>query len=75
MDIGEVKIEDNPDGSATLSVEVDYETIKLLASIGILKLLSDGVRNLEKSLAEEDAVGEIVLDETSSTYKGYVMGV
>lgn len=61
MNIGDVKIEDNSDGSATLSVEVDYETMKVLASIGVLKLLSDSVHDLKKSLAEEDAVGEYVM--------------
>ena len=61
MNIGDVKIIDNPDGSATLSVEIDCETMKVLASIGILKLLSDGISNLKKSLAEEDAVGEYVM--------------
>jgi hypothetical protein len=39
MDI--TNISDNEDGSVTVTLDIDYESLKAFASIGILKVLSD----------------------------------
>ncbi len=39
MDI--TNISDNEDGSVTVTLDIDYESLKAFASIGILKVLTD----------------------------------
>lgn len=41
-----LNIEDNDDGSATLTVDMDQETLKKFASVGIIKVLKDSVEDI-----------------------------
>jgi hypothetical protein len=41
-----LNIEDNDDGSATLTVDMDQETLKKFASIGIIKVLKDNAEDI-----------------------------
>ena len=41
-----LNIEDNDDGSATIIVDMDQETLKKFASIGIIKVLKDSVEDI-----------------------------
>jgi hypothetical protein len=56
MDI--TNISDNEDGSVTVTLDIDYESLKAFASIGILKVLSDEAnRVIEEHVQEERSDG------------------
>lgn len=46
MTIDVVDIKDHEDGSATLTVDMDDATLKRLASIGLLKVISDAAKDI-----------------------------
>lgn len=51
MDV--IAISDNDDGSATLTLDIDYETLKAFAKIGILKVLTDEANKVIKEHENE----------------------
>jgi len=46
MGIDIVDVKDNEDGSATLSVDMDEATLKRLASIGLIKVITDAATDI-----------------------------
>ena len=42
-----LSVVDNDDGSATVQLEMDWDTVVLFAKIGILKALQDSVKDVD----------------------------
>lgn len=53
MQMDVIAIDDNDDGSATLTIDIDYETLKAFAKIGILKVLTDEANRVIKEHENE----------------------
>jgi len=65
MAIDIVDIKDNEDGSATLSVDMDEVTLKRLASIGLLKVITDAAKNIVDEYQEATTpTVESLIDDT-----------
>ena len=54
MDIKVGKIVDNPDGSATLHIDLDEEAMKAMATYGVYQAILNSVADLEFEDKEED---------------------
>jgi hypothetical protein len=52
MDI--TNISDNEDGSVTVTLDIDYESLKTFAKIGILKVLSDEANRVIEEHGQEE---------------------
>jgi hypothetical protein len=57
MNFEVTSITDNEDGSANLEIDMDIETLRELAKIGLLKVLTDAVEKsvLENSVKKEES--------------------
>jgi len=61
MTIDVVDIKDHEDGSATLTVDMDDITLKKLASVGLLKVISDAAKEIVY-YHEESTVAALIGD-------------
>jgi hypothetical protein len=64
------KIIDNEDGSATVMFEMEWDAIRAFAKIGLMKVLTDAVKDSDIGLMEamhEAAQGMIEQDEESTS--------
>lgn len=62
-----IDIKDNDDGSATIIVNMDQETLKTFAGIGIIKALKDSAEDINKINAK-DIIKDSAEEIMGSTY-------
>ena len=67
-----IDIKDNDDGSATIIVDMDQETLKIFAGIGITKALKDSAEDINKINAKDiikDSAEDIMDTQIQNLYE------
>lgn len=67
-----IDIKENNDGSATITVDMDQETLKIFAGIGIVKALKDSAEDINKINAKDiikDSAEDITDTQIQNLYE------